>query len=900
MKNNITKNKYLNALIASSLLIMQSNIVLADVATVKENSVISGSAIFDRSQANVLNITTSDKAIINYDGFSIGTPDTVNFYQPSSSSVVLNRVTSTSPSYLNGKLNAPGNVFIVNRNGIVFGKTFQGDMGGLVASTLDIGNTDFLKERYKFSQPSGYGTSAIVNRGQISIRNGGYAVFLAKAVNNTGSIYADRGSIILATGSRATVNLDDANDISVDISEGVESDVQVFNADAQVEKNSISNSGSIIAEGGKIVLNAKVLKSIFENAVNNTGEIHATRLVNKGGTVELVSDSGNLDVQTGMIRGDKEITIDSSGDVNAQDLLIAVNDAATGINVLSRGDVKVGYVNAGQGVAGIKAGKSIVDNYSKVQGNIVYLNGKEGVGDLNRINTQTNGLVAKSENGAVKVSQQGAVNLLDVSAKGDINIESQGGDIYASQVKTLPGGANDTVIELHAKTGNVHLGQIDAGNGSGAVIVAEKEIINDGGVVKANGLYLRSKEGIGNTEAIRTETKSVYAVTDKGNVQLDQHGDITLETVTTNTGSVSVLSDGDINVNVAKSSANSNTKGVSLLTSDGDININGSVEAAEGNVELNAYAGSINGVGAGQHVVAKNTTLVADYNIGSETELLNTKTNNLSAAVAYKGDMFIGQTGEVTLDNVTNQNGSIFVLSNGTINANNVRSFKGEPGDHGVALVAIQGDVNIKGTVQSDEGSVAIGSPNGSIHASGNGTHVVAKDVSVLSAAGTIGVDNPVNVNIDNDLLVEMFGVEGTTSGRLGGTVNGQLATIPVVAPGLLTPSQNPPGDVFFNNIRIWPTSGSVSSIASSLDATRFTRPNTEFLYPNAQQLPSVQVNTFDAISSANHAGPVFLYHPLAEVDSSASDASFQLDEGAYDFIDGRIEEKKKQKINFE
>ncbi len=894
-KNNIAKSKYLNVLIASSLLIMQSNIVFADVASVAENSVPSGTAVFDRSQANTLNITTSNKVIINYDSFSIGTPDTVNFYQPNANSVALNRVISTSPSYLNGKMNSNGKIFVVNPNGIVFGKTFQGDMGGLVASSLDIRNTDFLKERYKFYQRPGFGTSAVVNRGNIVTPNGGYVMLLGNAVNNTGTIVANAGTVVLAGGERMTVDLDDLSDISVDISGGVNKSVNVYNADAQVEKSAVSNSGMIIADGGKVILNAKVLKSVFEHAINNTGEIHATRLVNKGGKVELVSDSGNLDVQTGMIRGDKEITVDSSGSVNAQDLLIAVNDGSTGINVVSRGNVNVGYVDAGKGVAGIKAGKSIVDNYSKVHGNIVYLNGKEGVGDLNRINTEANGLVAKSQNGAVKVSQKGAVNLLDVSAKGDIAIEAQGGDIYVTQVKTLPGGANDTVIELHAQTGNVHVGQVDAGNGSGAVIMAEKEIIDDGSSIKANGVYLRSKEGIGNTKAIATETKSVYAFADKGNVQLDQHGDVSLDSVTAKNGHVVVLSDGDIDVNAVKSVAG---EGVSLITTDGDINIKGSVEAAN-NVELSAYAGSINGVGAGQHVVAKNTTLVADYNIGSEADLLNTKTDNLSADVGYKGDMFIGQTGEVTLDNVTNHNGSIFVLSNGTINANNVRSFNGEPGDHGVALLAVQGDVNIKGAVQSDKGLVALGAPNGSIHASGNQTHVVAKEGAVISAAGTIGVDNPVNVNIDNDLLVEMFGVEGTTSGRFAGTVNGQVATIPVVSPAVLTPSQNPPGDVFFNNIKIWPTSGSVSS-ASSLDAARFTRPNTEFLYPNAQQLPTVQVNTFDAISSASHAGPVFLYHPLAEVDSSASDASFQLDEGAYDFIDGRIEEKKKQKINIE
>ena len=40
--------------------------------------------------------------------------------------------------------------------------------------------------------------------------------------------------------------------------------------------------------------------------------------------------------------------------------------------------------------------------------------------------------------------------------------------------------------------------------------------------------------------------------------------------------------------------------------------------------------------------------------------------------------------------------------------------------------------------------------------------------------------------------------------------------------------------------------------------------------------------------------GGVFLYHPLTEIDSSSFDQEFQLDEGAYDFIDGEIKKKKR------
>ena len=83
-------------------------------------NVVSGKATFDRSQVNTLNINTpSDKLIVNYNSFSIAQPEAVHFYQPSSSSVALNRVVGTDPSTILGRLTANGRIFLVNPNGIL-------------------------------------------------------------------------------------------------------------------------------------------------------------------------------------------------------------------------------------------------------------------------------------------------------------------------------------------------------------------------------------------------------------------------------------------------------------------------------------------------------------------------------------------------------------------------------------------------------------------------------------------------------------------------------------------------------------------------------------------------------------------------------------------------------------
>ncbi|MCM8794124.1 MAG: filamentous hemagglutinin N-terminal domain-containing protein, partial [Candidatus Omnitrophica bacterium] len=95
-------------------------------------SVQEGSADFNQPDSQTLNITTSDKAIINYNSFSIAQPEAVNFYQPSSSSVALNRVVGLSPSEIFGILTATGKIYLINPNGILFGPTSRVDVAGLV------------------------------------------------------------------------------------------------------------------------------------------------------------------------------------------------------------------------------------------------------------------------------------------------------------------------------------------------------------------------------------------------------------------------------------------------------------------------------------------------------------------------------------------------------------------------------------------------------------------------------------------------------------------------------------------------------------------------------------------------------------------------------------------------
>src|SRR5262249_38657761 len=154
--------------------------------------VVAGSAGISQS-GPVTNINqSSNKAVINWQTFSIGARETVNFNQPGAASVTLNRVIGNERSVISGALNANGQGFLVNSAGVLISKGAQVNVGGLVASTLDISNSDFMAGNYRFS---GSSAASVVNQGNIHAHGdgrggGGYVALLGKTVSNDGVINA--------------------------------------------------------------------------------------------------------------------------------------------------------------------------------------------------------------------------------------------------------------------------------------------------------------------------------------------------------------------------------------------------------------------------------------------------------------------------------------------------------------------------------------------------------------------------------------------------------------------------------------------------------------------------------------------------------------------------------------
>ncbi len=254
--------------------------------------VVGGSATFDRPTSGVLNITTSsDRTAIDWATFSVGANAIVNFFQPSAAAITLNRVIGTDSSSIIGKVWSNGGVGLSNPNGITIGADASINAASMFISTLNVSVEDFMNmdsstNVYKFYKEAGKNGS-IVNMGRITAQPGGYIVLLSQAIDNRGSIEASTGRIILAAGEMMTVSLDDKSQISVAIDKGVEKNIFGTNS-------AIKNSGSILAEGGKITLTAKILNKVFDYAINNTGIIEAYALVNNNGVVELIAEGAPI------------------------------------------------------------------------------------------------------------------------------------------------------------------------------------------------------------------------------------------------------------------------------------------------------------------------------------------------------------------------------------------------------------------------------------------------------------------------------------------------------------------------------------------------------------------------------------------------------------------------------
>lgn len=330
----------------------------------------------------LLAITNTPGAILNWQSFSVDAGETVRFIQQSAQSAVLNRVVGQSPSVILGSLQSNGRVFLINPNGVVFGQAARVDVAGLVASSLNLGDADFLAGRHSYQ---GGGSGAPVNnQGRITAADGGLVYLIAPDVNNSGIVTAANGDILLAAGHSVTIAPAASPDVRVQISAPANGEAvnvgqliarsgavsvygvnvtQAGTADAssavagangriylKAEKTLLAKAGSTtVADGGDITLTSAVLTTV-ENGASvqaddgriklwSDGETHANgNFRARQGFLETSGHSLNvdgitLDVKDGeWLLDPGDVTITSAGVDCSAGGTCAVAGAATNVN----------------------------------------------------------------------------------------------------------------------------------------------------------------------------------------------------------------------------------------------------------------------------------------------------------------------------------------------------------------------------------------------------------------------------------------------------------------------------------------------------------------------------------------------------------------------------------------
>ena len=293
-------------------------------------TVTSGSAGFNTA-GNTLTVTNSANAIINWQGFSIGVNEITRFLQSSSASAVLNRVIGSGgvipQSVIDGVLSSNGRVFLLNPSGVAIGSTATINVAGLVASSLNLSDQDFLNGRMHFGEVPGAG--AVVNNGTITTTSGGRVFLVAPDVQNTGIITSPQGQIVLAAGKSVDLVSEDSPFVTVKVT-----------ADSQ----QALNLGTLSADSGRIDMAAALVRNTGIVAANSAvvGEHGEIRLV---ATKDVTLDAGSTTTANGLSGGNVLVQAQNgtnliSGTVEAK------GSSGTGGTVQALG-VRVGVIGNG-------------------------------------------------------------------------------------------------------------------------------------------------------------------------------------------------------------------------------------------------------------------------------------------------------------------------------------------------------------------------------------------------------------------------------------------------------------------------------------------------------------------------------------------------------------------------
>ncbi|MGV3757523.1 MAG: beta strand repeat-containing protein, partial [Verrucomicrobiota bacterium] len=779
------KNKLFTRLVLSSMALGLA--VNQGMANPLGGSVAAGSATISGEGTAVTTILqTSDRAIINWQDFSIGLGDITRFIQPGADAAVLNRVLSGSPSQLLGTLQANGQVYVINPSGILIGANAQINAGTFVGSTLDVANSAFLSGGNM--QFLGSTTAGVENLGTINALGGDIFLF-GHTVKNSGTLNAG-GTVGLAAGM--SIELRQAGNERI----GVVLGNTVATAETGVDNQGLvqATSVEINAAGG----------NIYAVAINNGGVVRAQpTLVMEGGKLVLKSEGG-LVVNSGTL--DASNDGGKGGDITVVGEKIALTGAAKldasgktgGGNILVGGDyqgnnplvpnalityagpqtsVKADALESGNG------GKVILwsDEATGFEGTISARGGAAG-GNGGFAEVSSSGFLGFGGSADLR-APQGSTGTLLLDPT-DITISTAADSSITFSANQFSGTAGTANLNTTTLANQLNLSSVEVTTASGFGGNGDITVMNGFNWNSANGLTLNATRDITVNAAVAINNNGSGGVTFVAGRNVTLSGAIALnggaftagvpggtalggDFVSTASGVIATTG-GAVNINAANVTVGGvittagaiDIQGNTSLTLTAGIDSNNANIRFRNNVTVGGNISISSGSGAGNIVFngnlnddAGNRTLNIDAGTGTVTfqnignsDALGTVAVNSSSGITFAGTTYTtptqsytagGGTFALTAGAATTFTATSLTLANGGMTLSDGSDLVISSTGGTISISSIQGTSDEDVNINAGTGTVSLG-------AVGNGTGInqVSVTANVITLNGAIVTSN--------------------------------------------------------------------------------------------------------------------------------------------------------------
>lgn len=648
-------------------------------------NVVAGNASISSPGSNTINVNqVSNRAVIHWSDFSVAQGGTVNFLQPGANSITLNRVVGGRGfrSVIEGSINAPGRVFIINPSGVLFGATAQVNVGGLVASSLDLAgstmeerNAVFMAggEQFAFENDANLRlVVGVINLGSLTATGsggrGGLIALIAPSVVNTGNIRADGGTVALGAGGRVT--LDVGGDGLTKLVVGQSNDP----VNTLVE----NRNGTITTNGGRIVLESAESGGQVSGVLVHEGSVlSANTMYGRNGEIILASGDG-VAVSRSTLQARGETPGAPGGNIEMRGRSVEISSRQmTGVvgSTWPVPPVDSSGITPVVDVSGLAGGGSIS---TQSRPNEQYSNA--GIVLVDETASLRADALGTGNGGNITLEAQNQLRVYgSMSARGGVN-GGDGGQVLASAV--MQGAGTQTSGHLDIAGARVDAGSTSGragtwqitGNGLTVVYGDTKGTLNSNN--PASGANIQDNDI--NTALNNGTNVSVTAVAngaDSGSVVLNGGMSIARTAQTSNPLALTISADGDI------------------ATSDGAIGIRS--DAGPLAVAMTA------GAQGGDRAIDLTGTIVTQ---GGALDLR-------AGTVALRGTRIVSGSGDVS---VTGSNGSTYGVGMVSSRAGEVSSIE-----------TTTGNVTLRGRSQSSGGGVPSGvllAGGSSITSTGGGT----------------------------------------------------------------------------------------------------------------------------------------------------------------------------------